>query len=153
MCSLNEDKPVPAVPVKNLISKPGSCPALVPNTEEYDSNSITSVSGMGICGLHFQANGPRRALLSTGPPLMSLQSYTSLVQRGLARLHQAHFRASFHVCHSICPRLPLSLSSRRSRMWAPSTNYRSPCQLKGPLPTAKPLDDIIKGVHRVIGET
>lgn len=37
-------------------------------------------------------------------------------------------------------------------MWAPNTNYRSACQLKGPLPTAKPLDDIIKGVDRAVEE-
>lgn len=71
---------------------------------------------------------------------------------GLAGLHQAHFRACFHACHFFPPRLP-SLTGRRSRMWAPSTNYRSPCQLKGPLPDAKPLDDIINGMDRARGET
>lgn len=71
-------------------------------------------------------------------------------QRGLAWLHQAHFRAPF-----LC--LALHFSLRQAAVGAergpPSTNYRSPCQLKGALPTVKPLADIMKGVDRTLGGT
>lgn len=46
-------QPAAAVAVKAIISKPALHIHVVPNAEENDSNVITSVSGMGICGLHF----------------------------------------------------------------------------------------------------
>lgn len=117
-----------------------------PNTEEYDSNMITSVSGTGMCGLHFQANGPRRPLLSTGPLLMSLQSYMQSGPEGFSQASAGTLPSLFSCLplhFSSSPSLSLSDKQKEQNV-PPSTNYRSPC-LKGPLPNAKPLHDIIKG--------
>ena len=66
---------------------------------------------------------------------------------GLAWLDQLHFCAPFHVWHSISP-----LDKQSEQGPAPSTNYRSPCQQRGALPTYKPMADIVKGEDWSLGD-
>lgn len=67
------------------------------------------------------------------PSDVASKSYPCLGQRGLFRLHQAHFCTPF-----LCVALHFSLwQAVGAERGPPCTNYRSTCQLKGALPTLK----------------
>lgn len=81
---------------------------------------------------------------------MSLQSHMQSGPEGFSLASPGTLPRPF-----LC--LALHFSLRQAAVGAergpPSTNYRSPCQLKGALPTVKPLADIMKGVDRTLGGT
>lgn len=96
--------------------------------EQFEPTFEVSDGEGGICGLQCsEVNGFCSFVVLWVPFLCHIKALGVGPKGVLAWPDQTHFRAPFHVWHSI-----LSLTGSLSWVWAPSPNYRSPCQQRGP---------------------